>query len=650
MRSLLLLLICAFTFGLQAIAQDEPRANTRTTSDDPKLFRVYLDSADVFKKTDIETSIDYIAQALALVNEPGREQERALSLTKLGEIYQYHRQYDLAIANYQSALDTYKSTKTALLLAEVLLISELYVEAEQVLQPLLTLKSMLPYQRILLYEYLGDVKAGFEKPKEAVAFYEEGLVIARKNRITPKIPDLNSKIADVYAQADRIQEAEGYYNYSLEQAASQPPQRAVKEKEKVADFYNRENRYEDEIKLRKQSLSTLKSIPAGAAESAGEAVSADTITSQRINYKIANAYLAQDKYDEAISFLQESIRESEDENDLETKKEATRSLSELYREKGDYSKALETYQQYVAVVDTLYKQKEEAIAQAARFSREISAKQSRISSLEKDWQLSQSRYELASTQQQLIEETNRRQRWVIYSLLVVIGLIALAAFFFYRSNKQQKLANNLLALKSLRTQMNPHFIFNALNSVNSYIAKSDEKSANKYVSDFSQLMRSVLENSEEEFIPLNRELELIRLYLKLEHSRFPDKFDYQVESSPDAELSDFQIPPMLLQPFVENAVWHGLRYKEDKGYLRVVAEKRSADEVVLIVEDNGIGRKASAKLKTRHQNQQKSTGMKNIEKRLEILNAMGKDQIMVEVGDLSKDGAGTRVLISINKK
>ena len=165
--------------------------------------------------------------------------------------------------------------------------------------------------------------------------------------------------------------------------------------------------------------------------------------------------------------------------------------------------------------------------------------QSRITGLEQERELSQSKYDLALTEQQLAQESNRRQKWIIYSLVLGMLLTALAAYFFYRSNRQQQLANNLLALKSLRSQMNPHFIFNALNSVNNYIAKSDERSANRYLSEFSTLMRAVLENSEEDFISLSRELEFIELYVKLEHSRFPEKFDYTINVDEQIDTGGF---------------------------------------------------------------------------------------------------------------
>ncbi len=117
--------------------------------------------------------------------------------------------------------------------------------------------------------------------------------------------------------------------------------------------------------------------------------------------------------------------------------------------------------------------------------------------------------------------------------------------------------------------MNPHFIFNTLNSVNNFISKNDERSANRYISDFSKLMRKVLELAQEDLISLEQEIEMLSLYLKLEHLRFKDKFEYKINVEELMDTSDILIPPMLVQPFIENAIWHGLRYKESNGKLFV---------------------------------------------------------------------------------
>ncbi len=612
--------------------------------------RAYLDSAKTFKTTDIRKSIDYISRSISELDVRENKKELALSLVLLAEVYTFYGQLDLAIANYKEALEARYSDMTSLALGKTYVRSRQWGEAVTVLSPLEDNKTLAPYNRVEIYEALGDAQAGLGDVNKALAYYREGLAIATKNQVTPKIPDLNSKIADTYASVNRMEEAGAYYDNSLKEAEKQAPQRAVKEKEKVADFLNKRSRYEDEIQLRKSSLKDLEAIPKPSKQDPGMAVSADTVTRQGINYKIANAYIAQDQYEQAIPFLERSIAEADQEEDLVVQKEATRSLSEVYRRQGDFSKALETYQKYVAVVDTLYLRKEQEISRAAQLNREIAAIQNRITGLERERELSQSRYDLALAEQRLTEESNKRQLWIIYSLLFGMFLMSLTAFFFYRSTQKQKLANNLLALKTLRSQMNPHFIFNALNSVNNFISNHDERSANRYLSDFSKLMRTVLENSEKDFIPLNKELELLELYLKLEHSRFPDKFEYRVEVDESIDREAYRIPPMLLQPYLENAVWHGLRYREEKGLLTMRVSEKDGDTLEIRIEDNGIGRKRSAELKTHHQKKQRSTAMRNIQERLVILNDMYKTQIGVRVEDLQEDGTGTRVVLSLAKE
>ncbi|MFT7066474.1 MAG: tetratricopeptide (TPR) repeat protein [Sediminicola sp.] len=622
----------------------------RDASRSKSTHQMLLDSALRYKKSDIEKSLDFITKSILQLGNRGDREQMAESLRTLGEIYHYHKQYDLAIANYLDALRNKGSVKTEILLGKAYLMNREYKQAEAIFTSLIEEKNTVPFQKVEIFEGLGDAQMGLGKNKEALASYSLGLGLAKQHLITPKMTDLNSKMANVYAQDNKMEQAAEFYDNSLKLASKQAPQRAIQEKEKVADFYNQKSQYSAEIELRKKSLDELKKMPKSRAAKNTSTTTADTITTQRINYKIANAYIAQERLNEAIPYLEQSIKEADADDDLVVQKDATRKLSEVYKNKGEYSKALETYQQYVSVVDTLYVRKEQEISRAARFNREIAAKQSRISGLEQERELSQSKYDLALTEQELITENNKRQIWIIYSLGFGLLLMGLGVFFFYRSNKQQKLANNLLALKSLRSQMNPHFIFNALNSVNNYIAKSDERSANRFLSDFSMLMRSVLENSEEDFIPLSKELDLLELYVKLEHSRFPDKFDYQLLVDGKIEVDKFSIPPMLLQPYIENAIWHGLRYKEEKGFLKIELFQKAENELLITISDDGIGRKKSGELKTPNQKKQQSKGMGNIKKRIAILNDMYKDRITVSISDLYADGAGTKVELTLKRE
>lgn len=619
--------------------------STKSKRRDINSFATYIDSANFYLKKDAKRSIEYVTRALESV--PGKSSslsQNSIAFETLGDINLHWNQPDLAVDNYKRSIASRARTDIRIKLGSAFIVNNNYQESITLFQSLLKEK-LSSYQQVQVYEGLGDTYKAINDQKKSVFNYQKALEIANNHRITPKITDLNSKIGEAYAKSGAPQQAAEYYDNSLNLAKQENKKRAVEEKNKVADFYNSNQDFDKEIQLRSGLIKELGFL---GTESEEDGVSED-LSPQRQNYKIANAYVAQDKYKEAIPFLEKSIEEADAKEDLLVQKDATRKLSEVYKGIGDFGKAADNYEKYVEVVDELYIKKEQELSQAARFSREIALKQNRITSLENERVLNESRYKLAFENQELIQKNNRIQKWIIGSLILIALLLLLAAYYQYKNVRQQKYANNLLALKSLRTQMNPHFIFNALNSVNSFIATNDERTANKYLSDFSQLMRAVLENSEEDFIPLSKEIELLELYTKLEHFRFKDKFDYKISVDERIKMNEFVIPPMLLQPYVENAVWHGLRYKEEKGELTIDFEAVSEEKVRITIEDNGIGRSKSKDLKTENQKKQKSKGMGNIQKRISILNEMYRDKVDVSVENVYENEEGTRVVLMLKK-
>jgi len=622
-----------------------PVAKSRSRIEVQNLFKTYTDSARSVLKQDAEKSIDYVTRAFdAIPGKNASASQNSIAFETLGDINLYWEQSDLAIENYKRSLSSAARVDVKIKLAHAYRKNKKYQESIATYEELMkgTLSS---FQRVQVYEGLGDTYMAISDFNNSITNYQKGLTIALNNNIAPKVTDLNAKIGAVYAQGGSFTQAETYLNNSLELSKSENPKRAVEAKNNVADFYNQKRDFNKEIQLRSEAIEEIESLD--DAEMNLDLNS--PLTPQRQNYKIANAFLGQEKYREAIPFLEKSIVEAESKEDLVVEKDATRKLSEVYRDIGEYDKASASYERYVDVVDELYVKKEQEISQAARFSREITQKQNRIASLENERELNESRYKLAFENQELIEKNNRVQQWVIGSLILIALLLLGMAYTQFKNVRQQKYANNLLALKSLRTQMNPHFIFNALNSVNSFIANSDERAANRYLNEFSQLMRSVLENSDEDFIPLTKEIELLELYTKLEHFRFKDKFEYEIKVDEDISLDEYVIPPMLLQPYVENAVWHGLRYKKEKGFLSIEFIKENQGTIKIIISDNGIGRKKSMELKTENQMKQKSKGMGNTRKRIAILNTMYKDKVDVTVDDILENNEGTRVVLTLKK-
>jgi two-component system LytT family sensor kinase len=216
------------------------------------------------------------------------------------------------------------------------------------------------------------------------------------------------------------------------------------------------------------------------------------------------------------------------------------------------------------------------------------------------------------------------------------------------------LKENLAAsqLTALRAQMNPHFIFNALNSVQQYILEGDVDQANRYLTKFSRLQREVLQHCDQPFISLEKEIEMLELYLQFEKLRFSENFDYSISIPDDVDPSEIKIPPMMLQPFVENAIWHGLMPKQGDKKLAIGFELKGQNDLHCYIEDNGIGITASQRLKQNNQGarEHQSKGMNLVKDRLKILEQQYDQPFRAEMEDISDETShisGTRINLQI---
>ena len=618
------------------IVNDISNPKEKTSTNNTISYKTALDSANFYVKNKPLKTIQFVEIAL---KSTSNTKKTAKAYEILADAFYEIKQYDLAQSNYLNTYEVYpKSIPLQLKLAKTYYKNSAYKKSSNLFKSVLNNNKSIPYQKINALEGLASLSKRIKNYNQSALYLHQALSLAENNKITPKITSLNAKLADVVISKGDVDKSNYYLNNSIASAKKESKKKSISQTNKAADFYSRNNQIEEEITLRKQTLDELEAEDIEAVE-----VSDDEIISKpKVKYEIGNALVKQNKYKEAITYFEESASEANSVKDIETEKSAVRGLSEAYANLGDDKNAIVNYNRLSKLVDFSFKIKEKEIAQAIARSKDIANKQNRILSLEKDKELNTSKFELTSA-------NNKRQQLIIYSLIGGLLLMLLSLFYMLRSNKQRKLANNLLALKSLRSQMNPHFIFNALNSVNSFIANNDERTANRYLTDFSTLMRSVLENSEEDFIPLEKEIELLNLYLKLEHSRFEDKFEYKFEVEDNVKIGEFKIPPMLLQPYVENAVWHGLRYKKEKGLLTVNISQKDSETLEITILDNGIGREKSKALKSKNQQLRKSKGMENIKQRILILNEMYKDKVDVYISDLLEDKTGTKVILTLKK-
>ncbi|MEI6764529.1 MAG: two-component regulator propeller domain-containing protein [Bacteroidota bacterium] len=200
---------------------------------------------------------------------------------------------------------------------------------------------------------------------------------------------------------------------------------------------------------------------------------------------------------------------------------------------------------------------------------------------------------------------------------------------------------------ALRLQMNPHFIFNSLNSIQSFVISNDTDKAINYLAKFSQLMRLILSNSQQQMVPVSDEIKALTYYLDIERLRFDNKFNYSIELDPQIDSDFMEIPPMIIQPFVENAIIHGLLHKASEGNVSIKLSVVN-EFIRAIIEDDGIGREKAAEIRAESDLRHKSRGMLITQKRLEILNKQNKDQVSIQITDLKNEqgkACGTRIVI-----
>jgi sensor histidine kinase YesM len=213
---------------------------------------------------------------------------------------------------------------------------------------------------------------------------------------------------------------------------------------------------------------------------------------------------------------------------------------------------------------------------------------------------------------------------------------------------EQKVAET--EMTALRAQMNPHFIFNCLNSIKFFTTQNNGALASDYLTKFSRLIRRVLENSRSQQVTLQNELEALELYLEMESLRFNHKLTYQIHLDPSIDTEFIEIPPLLVQPYVENAIWHGLMHKKEGGTVVVRIGQLAIDTLQVTITDDGIGRQRAAELKSKSATRHKSFGMKVTSERIQLINQLYQSHTQVQVHDLvDRQGkaAGTEVVITI---
>ena len=376
---------------------------------------------------------------------------------------------------------------------------------------------------------------------------------------------------------------------------------------------------------------------------------------QKSYNNIGNNLAKWGKYEEAEYFLLKSNALLETGDNINSLWHNYEMLSALYENKEDYKESLKYAKKEAEIRDSLIsieKQKEianyETLYKTEKIKREkdIAEKSAKIATLE--------------------NQKNRNR--FIGALLLMVFIVTSSLLYFSRLRVKKKAELALLELqetkkrlviekqyrdselKALKAQMNPHFIFNALNSIQEYIVLNKKNLASDYLGKFSDLIRTYLNHSSRGLIPVEEELKCLEMYLELEELRFEEKLTYSVDVADDINISTALIPTMLIQPYVENALKHGLLHKADNRKLTLSLSKAIEEEnIICVVEDNGVGRKKALEIKATKNRMHRSFGTKVTQERLDLLNYGKENLIGVQIEDLyeNEEPKGTKVTISI---
>jgi hypothetical protein len=348
-------------------------------------------------------------------------------------------------------------------------------------------------------------------------------------------------------------------------------------------------------------------------------------------------YTATGHPQKALESLEAALRQSKAAKNLPLILKYTNELHTSLLNKGDSLQSLRYLVQYHAMQDSLNK---------------INT-QGRIAAYEIEQIEQLQEHEIEQLQVQQIVQHNYYLIGGVFLLLIVVALLSRLRYKRKRDKEQlstefkKQLAQ--AETKALRAQMNPHFIFNSLNSINSFVMDQKHEIASDYLIKFSKLIRLILDNSRSETISIEKELETLKLYVLLEAARFDDRFKCVYHISKDVDTSSIMIPPMLLQPFVENAIWHGMMQKEGEGTITIEIKKVDEEFLRISITDDGIGREKSAEIKSKSATH-KSHGLKVTSQRIEMMNKLNSTGAQVHIIDLKDEQGkpmGTRAELMI---
>jgi tetratricopeptide (TPR) repeat protein len=584
------------------------------------------------QKGDQAEALKYYYDALNISFKTNNKRQRTAAYSNIGDCYKDLGKYDEALKNYTSAYENQQSINDGVPLdirQIAVAIALIYTKLQNWEQALKWYHKTLPYDSLVFYEgwheiLLASIQMGMGNYDEALKSYRAAaqVIPQRFNRKE----ELNYKgIVGLWY----LDLGEAYFRIGG----------LTNDNERKTSFTESINYLTKSLPLLtegaggKEALMNAYDLLKQSSEALNDYQNALTYTKQYSNIK--------DSIYNKTTYLKMA--------DLKVKYETEKAAAEL---KG--KQELEKARNEKLLADQKLEQEkifaDERVSNA-KVTAEQKLEQEKATAIAGE----KANYEKSIAVEKIRNEKQQTNNLLLMGLILVVVTSVFLILYFRQRHEKKRAVEKLetihqmaeLEMQSLRSQLNPHFMFNSLNSIQTMIMKEETDKSQSYLSRFARLLRMLLENADKPFIPLRMEMEFLQLYLSLEVLRVPD-MQYSISTDPELNTEQILIPNMILQPYVENAIWHGLSHKEADKQLRIRVFRENGT-INYEIEDNGVGRKKAGELKSLLRKQHQSKGMKLISKRIELLNKEYSSVIQTEVNDVmkNKEVAGTLVSIKV---
>jgi tetratricopeptide (TPR) repeat protein len=599
------------------------------TKQDSLLVEQYLQKAKEKFKTDIDTSIKYVNQILDFSQKRNYKFGLIKAYNMLGTIYSQTSDFNNAISNYQKAIDLAKEDIYAKELSSCLYnLSTTYFDKGDYnksfdactasLKIKIANKDSAGITRC--YREMAEIYTYKEDYKKALFYAENALGIQRKLNSNVGLARCLSTAAGVYIGLKQYTDAIKYLKQA-ESLIDDENEGSIAEGiyNNIGRCYNEMGNVDEAERYYLKALEQCEYYE-------------NTYSETIILNNLGQIYLTKGKNDLAEKYLLKALPMAEQTGSFLDLADIHSNLADVYFSEKNFKQAYKHKEAFIAFSDSVMnKEKMKTIEELTiKFeTKEIAFKNAALKK-----KVTEQKYTIV-----------RNLFWLYGALSIALLAILLSIFYTRQNNFKTRLERMELEQQQYRAQMNPHFIFNCLNSIQHYIVHNDVISANKYLSEFASLMRKTLENNQLHAIELQHEIEYLKSYLTLEQMRFENKFTYEINCAPNVNVFDTQILPMIIQPFAENAIVHGLCYLEKDGKLSIHFEKQH-DYLICKIDDNGIGRAASQEIKKQSSKSHVSQGVEMIQKRLELVSKITNRKFEVEIIDKKDDkGSATGTLV-----